>query len=320
MYVGHSINLYNRISSYFMPSILKTKARRVLRYLNKYGFSNIKLTIYIMDEESSLEQVVELEQHFIDSLKPNLNVDLVASSSILLGIEQPLRLSLKLLAFLTIFSIVFIILFFVYILQLDINILQVIYCSYIFSYFDSNTTLALIFPGVILFNKFSSEGKNKISVIPLATYIYEDRGLAIKENRGRSGVYRWVNTLTGEAYVGSAVSLSKRFSVYFSTKSVNEVLNRSKSKILSALLKYGYSAFRLEILEICNSNQTIDREQYYLDLLKPEYNILSIASSSLGKLHSEETKLKISNSLKGRSLSKETKEKMSITRIGRIFS
>src|SRR6266436_6504192 len=54
-YVGHSINLYNRISSYFMPSILKTKARRVLRYLNKHGF--------------------------IDNLKPNLNVDLLASSS-----------------------------------------------------------------------------------------------------------------------------------------------------------------------------------------------------------------------------------------------
>ena len=80
-YVGHSINLYNRISSYFMPSILKTKARRVLRYFNKYGFSNTKLTIYIMNENSSLEQVVELEQHFMDSLKPNLNVDPIASSS-----------------------------------------------------------------------------------------------------------------------------------------------------------------------------------------------------------------------------------------------
>jgi len=81
IYVGHSINLYNRISSYFMPSILNSKARRVLRYLNKYGFSNIKLTIYIMDIESSLDQVVALEQHFIDTLKPNLNVDLVAASS-----------------------------------------------------------------------------------------------------------------------------------------------------------------------------------------------------------------------------------------------
>lgn len=83
VYVGHSTSLASWISSYFMPSILKTKARRVLRYFNKYGFNNIKLTIYIMDEKSSLEQVVALEQHFIDSLKPNLNVDLVASSSLL---------------------------------------------------------------------------------------------------------------------------------------------------------------------------------------------------------------------------------------------
>lgn len=87
MYVGHSINLYNRISSYFMPSILNTKARRVLRYLNKHGFSNIKLTIYIMDIESSLDQIVALEQHFIDTLKSNLNVDLVASSY---GYHEPM--------------------------------------------------------------------------------------------------------------------------------------------------------------------------------------------------------------------------------------
>lgn len=85
--MGHSINLYNRISSYFMPSILKTKARRVLRYLNKHGFSDMKLTIYIIDANSSLEQVVELEQQFIDTIKPNLNVDLVASSS---GYHEPM--------------------------------------------------------------------------------------------------------------------------------------------------------------------------------------------------------------------------------------
>ena len=92
MYVGHSINLYNRISSYFMPSILNTKARRVLRYLNKYGFSEIKLTIYIMDTESSLDEIVALEQEYIDNLKPNLNVDLVASSS---GYHEPMSQSIR---------------------------------------------------------------------------------------------------------------------------------------------------------------------------------------------------------------------------------
>ena len=54
-----------------MPSILKTKARKVLCYLNKYGFTNIELTIYILDITASLEQVVELEHNFIDTFKPN---------------------------------------------------------------------------------------------------------------------------------------------------------------------------------------------------------------------------------------------------------
>lgn len=70
-----------------MPSILNSKARRVLRYLNKYGFSNIKLTIFIMDIESNLDEVVSLEQEIINSLKPNLNVDTVASNS---GYHEPM--------------------------------------------------------------------------------------------------------------------------------------------------------------------------------------------------------------------------------------
>jgi len=92
MYVGHSINLYNRICSYFMPSILKTKVRRVLRHFNKHGFDGINLTIYIMDAASSLDEVVALEQHFINKLKPDLNVDLVASGS---GYHEPMVQEMK---------------------------------------------------------------------------------------------------------------------------------------------------------------------------------------------------------------------------------
>ena len=75
-----------------MPSILNTKARRVLRYLNKYGLSDIKLTIYIKDIKSSLDEVVALEQHFIDTLNPNLNVDLVAASS---GHHEPMSQEIR---------------------------------------------------------------------------------------------------------------------------------------------------------------------------------------------------------------------------------
>lgn len=75
-----------------MPSILKTKARRVLRHFNKHGFKYTNLTIYIMNENSSLNEVVRLEQYFIDTLKPNLNVDLIASSS---GYHEPMSQEIR---------------------------------------------------------------------------------------------------------------------------------------------------------------------------------------------------------------------------------
>lgn len=70
--------------------------------------------------------------------------------------------------------------------------------------------------------------------------------------------------------------------------------------ICRALLKFGYSNFSLEILEYCNPSKCIKREQYYLDLLKPEYNILEKAGSPerSGFKYSEESKAKISASVK----------------------
>jgi group I intron endonuclease len=57
--------------------------------------------------------------------------------------------------------------------------------------------------------------------------------------------------------------------------------------INKALLKHGYSKFKLEILEYCNPKEVVKREQYYLDVFTPEYNILKTAYSSLGYKHTE---------------------------------
>jgi hypothetical protein len=61
------------------------------------------------------------------------------------------------------------------------------------------------------------------------------------------------------------------------------------------LLKHGYSNFKLEILEYCDKEHLIQREQYYIDVLKPEYNILKVAGSTLGFKHSTKTLLKFKN-------------------------
>lgn len=75
--------------------------------------------------------------------------------------------------------------------------------------------------------------------------------------------------------------------------------------IHQALLKYGYSGFKLEILEYCDKEKVIQREQYYLDLLQPEYNILKFARSNFNFRHSEETKAKMKELAKNRIYSEE---------------
>jgi len=54
-----------------------------------------------------------------------------------------------------------------------------------------------------------------------------------------------------------------------------------------ALFKYGYSNFSLEILEYCLVSDLLKREDYYIKQLKPDYNILQEAGSSLGYKHTE---------------------------------
>ena len=68
--------------------------------------------------------------------------------------------------------------------------------------------------------------------------------------------------------------------------------------ISKALIKYGYSNFTLEILEYCDRKDVLVREQYYLDLCKPEYNILTKAGSSEGYTHNEDTLKKMQAFLK----------------------
>ena len=40
----------------------------------------------------------------------------------------------------------------------------------------------------------------------------------LSANKGKSGVYRINNTISGEVYIGSAVDLSRRLRDYFSTR------------------------------------------------------------------------------------------------------
>jgi len=100
--------------------------------------------------------------------------------------------------------------------------------------------------------------------------------------------------MTGMSYIGNAINLARRLGTYFSLGYLNKELLKGNSRIYNGLLKYGYSNFTLDILEYCEPNVLIEREQYYIDLLKPEYNILKVAGNRLGFKHSKATLEKMS--------------------------
>lgn len=145
----------------------------------------------------------------------------------------------------------------------------------------------------------------------------------LKLNRGNAGIYQWTHKESGKIYIGSAVDLGKRLAQYFS----KSYLVKNKSYINNAINLHGLSSFSLTILEyidITNFSKNeikkiiLEREQYYFDTLNPNLNILKTAGSSLGRIHSAETKAAISETMKGenhpfygKNPSSETLEKMS---------
>lgn len=65
----------------------------------------------------------------------------------------------------------------------------------------------------------------KSPLVPVKVYSNSDilKIEILRENKGKSGVYRWINLETGESYVGSSKYLGKRFRVYYSLISLENI-------------------------------------------------------------------------------------------------
>jgi len=115
--------------------------------------------------------------------------------------------------------------------------------------------------------------KNEI-VTPALRYnnVNIDKCIIFRDNINKSGVYRLVNNINGKSYISYSINLSNRLNIYYSLRKLKE--KDGSIIIYRSLLKYGHSNFSLEILEYCDKKSLIKREQYYINLLKPEYNIL----------------------------------------------
>lgn len=74
---------------------------------------------------------------------------------------------------------------------------------------------------------------------------------------------------------------------------------RTNLLLRQAFKKYGLANFSLHILEYCDLEVLLKREQYNFDLFNPEYNLLKNAGNSLGYKHSEFSIQKMSQAKKG---------------------
>lgn len=95
----------------------------------------------------------------------------------------------------------------------------------------------------------------------------------------KSGIYKITNLANGKFYIGSASNLHKRKVSHFNALNGNYHKN---VKLTRGFKKYGKDNFLFEVLIFCPTEYLIKLEQWFIDNMKPWYNISKIAGSSIG--------------------------------------
>ena len=112
----------------------------------------------------------------------------------------------------------------------------------------------------------------------------------------KSGIYIFINKVNQKCYIGSAVDLNKRRLDHLCLLRQN---NHHSRHFQRSFNKHKENNFLWFILERVEKSDLIKKEQYYMDILNPEYNICKIANSSLGVKRSKETCDKIGKAKMG---------------------
>lgn len=150
-----------------------------------------------------------------------------------------------------------------------------------------------------------------------------------------TGIYLIKNLVNGKKYIGQSVDIQRR------KKEHKYICSESNQSLKRAYNKYGYDNFSFEVLEECDKSLLDEREIFWIEKLKPEYNRTRGGRGVTGISFSEETKEKlreagkkqwnskteeekaqiIKNNLKGpqvgHSVSEETREKLRNANLGK---
>lgn len=121
--------------------------------------------------------------------------------------------------------------------------------------------------------------------------------------KNQAGIYQLVNLKNGKTYVGSSNNLYRRLTDYLNPSGIAKSLSRGHSHILRALLIEGSDNFGIQILELIDldpklsnlekRNFIFKREQFHIDQIQPEYNIIKFIGDALGRDYPAETRARM---------------------------
>lgn len=134
-----------------------------------------------------------------------------------------------------------------------------------------------------------------------------------------SGIYRILNKINGNCYIGSSLNVEKRYKHHLSTLRHNS----SRCSILQkAFNKCGEDNFEFQVILCCKPEYRLYYEQQLIRELNSQYNVFTnVSDSPLRQFtFTEQSKLKMSIAHKGKKLSEQHKHNISLANKGRVFS
>lgn len=95
----------------------------------------------------------------------------------------------------------------------------------------------------------------------------------------KTGIYKISNLSNGKFYIGQSRDIATRWKAH--TLSLQNDSNESvvrmafaKYKLRNQVSKPGvYGNFKFEFIELCAEDELLEKEKYYIEFLKPEYNV-----------------------------------------------
>ena len=116
-----------------------------------------------------------------------------------------------------------------------------------------------------------------------------------------SAVYKIVNMVTGDFYVGSSRNVKKRWGEH---KRPGECRRKPNNKMYQDMQEYGLECFSFEVLEEVEPENLRQDEQKFIELLNPTYNTYNAKGLNVEK--QKETRKKYFQSEKCKAICKKS--------------